>query len=127
MPRCSRSGFGPVICGAATDRRGTRWQLAAIPFGGYVKFLGDADASSVRAADTSGLSAKPKSRHTMAGAPLWARAATVAAGPIFNFILTFVVLGGSSTLHSASRSEEPTVGKLVPDPVRGRDHCRRVT
>jgi regulator of sigma E protease len=40
-------GFGPVLA-SRTDRRGTRWQVAAIPFGGYVKFLGDADAASVR-------------------------------------------------------------------------------
>ena len=70
-------GFGPVLF-SRTDKRGTRWQVAAIPFGGYVKFLGDADASSVRQGDVSGLSADER-RHTMAGAPLWARTATVAA------------------------------------------------
>ena len=30
-------------------------------------------------------------RHTMHGAPLWARAATVAAGPAFNFALSILV------------------------------------
>lgn len=83
-------GFGKVLA-SRTDRRGTKWQVAAIPFGGYVKFLGDADAASVRSADTPGLSAAER-RHTMAGAPLWARAATVAAGPFANFLLTFFVL-----------------------------------
>src|SRR6056297_4101363 len=39
-------GFGPVIW-SRTDRRGTRWQLAALPLGGYVKFLGDGNAASV--------------------------------------------------------------------------------
>ena len=29
-------GFGPVLL-AWSDRRGTRWQVAAIPFGGYVR------------------------------------------------------------------------------------------
>ena len=38
-------GFGPVLF-ARVDRRGTRWQIAALPFGGYVKFRGDADAAS---------------------------------------------------------------------------------
>ena len=38
-------GFGPVLW-SRTDKHGTRWQLAALPFGGYVKFLGDADAAS---------------------------------------------------------------------------------
>src|SRR5690606_29071320 len=80
-------GFGPVLL-SRVDKRGTRWQVAAIPFGGYVKFLGDADAASVRSEIPSGLSASER-RHTMAGAPLWARAATVVAGPMANFILTF--------------------------------------
>ena len=39
-------GMGPVIW-SRTDRRGTRWQLAALPIGGYVKFLGDANVASV--------------------------------------------------------------------------------
>src|SRR6267143_252929 len=39
-------GFGPELLGF-TDRHGTRWKLAAIPLGGYVKFLGDDNAASV--------------------------------------------------------------------------------
>ena len=102
-------GFGPVLF-SRTDRRGTRWQVAAIPFGGYVKFLGDADASSVRQGDVSGLSAAER-RHTMSGAPLWARAATVAAGPVFNFILTLALLSGLA-LVMGTPQEEPTVGTM---------------
>ena len=33
-------GFGPILF-SATDKKGTRWQLALIPMGGYVKFLDD--------------------------------------------------------------------------------------
>jgi regulator of sigma E protease len=107
-------GFGPVLY-SRTDKRGTRWQIAAIPFGGYVKFLGDADASSVRSGDVSGLSTEER-RHTMAGAPLWARSATVVAGPLFNFILTFVLLAGLALVMGVPR-EEPAVGKLRAFPV----------
>ena len=109
-------GFGPVLF-SRTDKRGTRWQVAAIPFGGYVKFLGDADGSSVRKADVSGLSAAER-RHTMAGAPLWARAATVVAGPFFNFILTFVLLSGLALAIGVPR-EEPTVGAMRAFPFEG--------
>jgi regulator of sigma E protease len=109
-------GFGPVLW-KRRDRRGTQWQLAAIPFGGYVKFMGDADATSVRPADVSGLSPSER-RHTMAGAPLWARAATVAAGPIANFILTFILLAGILLLLGVPR-EAPTVGSLRDMPVAG--------
>jgi regulator of sigma E protease len=109
-------GFGPVLF-SRTDKRGTRWQIAAIPFGGYVKFLGDADATSVQQADVSGLSASER-RHTMAGAPLWARAATVAAGPMFNFILTFALLVGLA-MASGIPSEEPSVGSVRAFPFEG--------
>lgn len=109
-------GFGPVLF-SRTDKRGTKWQVAAIPFGGYVKFLGDKDASSVRSSDVSGLSAEER-RHTMAGAPLWARAATVAAGPVFNFILTFVLLAGLSFAVGLP-TDEPTVGKIRAIPFEG--------
>jgi len=43
-------GFGPELFGW-TDRNGTRWKIAAIPLGGYVKFLGDNDASSATPSD----------------------------------------------------------------------------
>lgn len=109
-------GFGPVLF-SRTDKRGTRWQVAAIPFGGYVKFLGDADGSSVQKADLSGLSPAER-RHTMAGAPLWARAATVVAGPAFNFILTFVLLAGLALAIGVPR-EEPTVGAMRAFPFEG--------
>ena len=84
-------GFGPVLF-SRIDERGTQWQIAALPFGGYVKFLGDASAASDRADEEtmSRLSAEDR-RHTMHGAPLWARAATVAAGPVFNFVLSFLI------------------------------------
>lgn len=109
-------GFGPILF-SRTDKRGTRWQVAAIPFGGYVKFLGDADASSVRQVDVAGLSETEK-RHTMAGAPLWARAATVFAGPLANFILAFVLYAGLLLMTGVIR-EEPTVGKLHALPLAG--------
>lgn len=83
-------GFGPVLW-SRYDRHGTRWQIAALPFGGYVKFLGDADAASAKDSDAiSGMDATQK-RRTMHSAPLWARALTVAAGPVFNFMLSIVI------------------------------------
>ncbi len=46
-------GFGREIFGF-DDKHGTRWRFALIPLGGYVKFSGDADASS--APDNAGVS-----------------------------------------------------------------------
>lgn len=86
-------GFGPVLF-SRVDRRGTVWQVAALPLGGYVKFAGDADAASA-SRDGAALDDMDATalRRTMHGAPLWARSATVAAGPMFNFILSILVFG----------------------------------
>ena len=83
-------GFGPVII-SVKDKRGTKWQIAAFPLGGYVKFLGDKTVASNPASEIE-LYAEPSIiRKTMNGAPLWARFITVAAGPIFNFVFSGVI------------------------------------
>ena len=83
-------GFGPVLW-ARDDKRGTKWQIAAIPLGGYVRFKGDSNAASGKdGAAMEGLS-EDELRSTMHGAPLWARTATVAAGPVFNFVLSILI------------------------------------
>ncbi|MEO0905422.1 MAG: site-2 protease family protein [Pseudomonadota bacterium] len=105
-------GFGPVIY-SRVDKRGTKWQVAALPLGGYVKFLGDANAASVGA---DGTVAEVDMRRTMLGAPLWARTATVAAGPIFNFVLAITIFAGS--IMYQGRSAEPlTFGEMRPLPA----------
>ena len=107
-------GFGPVLA-SRRDSRGTRWQIAALPFGGYVKFLGDADAASGKDAEAlARMDAETRGR-TMHGAPLWARSATVAAGPVANFILSVLVFGGIFMV-SGLATESPVVGKLKPLP-----------
>jgi len=103
-------GFGPVLY-ARTDRHGTRWQVAALPFGGYVKFLGDANAASVGSTEVD----QRDKRRTMLGAPLWARVATVAAGPVFNFILSLLIFVGV-ILAQGKPTEPLTVAGLPPLP-----------
>ncbi|MGR3486146.1 MAG: RIP metalloprotease RseP [Paracoccaceae bacterium] len=98
-------GFGPVLA-KRTDRRGTQWQIAALPLGGYVRFKGDANAASVGADGRAG-------RDTMPGAPLWARAATVAAGPLFNFALALVVFVAAILVQGQAR--DPLTVAAVPD------------
>ncbi|MCB2115942.1 MAG: RIP metalloprotease RseP [Rhodobacteraceae bacterium] len=109
-------GFGPKLW-SRMDRHGTRWQVAAVPFGGYVKFLGDANAASAGAdSDTMSRLTAEERRHTMHGAPLWARAATVAAGPIFNFILSIAVFG-AMLFTTGVATEAPEIAALKPLPV----------
>jgi regulator of sigma E protease len=104
-------GFGPVIF-SRTDKHGTLWQVAALPLGGYVRFLGDANAASV---GSDGAVPIAENRRTMMGAPLWARTATVAAGPVFNFVLAIAIFTGS--IMYQGRSADPlTFGEMRPLP-----------
>ncbi|QUJ77576.1 RIP metalloprotease RseP [Sulfitobacter albidus] len=109
-------GFGPVLF-SRFDKHGTKWQVAALPFGGYVKFAGDANAASGK--DSGAMdeaSVDPvRLRATMHGAPLWARALTVAAGPVFNFVLSILVFAGIA-LSLGSVRDPLTVEAIKPMP-----------
>lgn len=99
-------GFGPEIVGF-NDRHGTRWRLAAIPLGGYVKFLGDENAASVP--DHAAVARMDPADRAGAfpTASVGRRAATVAAGPIANFILAIMIFAGVAFVE----------GRVVGDPV----------
>lgn len=111
-------GFGPVIY-SKTDKHGTAWQIAALPFGGFVKFRGDENAASAKDADAMvGLTAEER-RATMHGAPLWARTLTVLAGPVFNFVLSFLIF--AALLMARGVASDPiTIADLraLPGPVQ---------
>jgi regulator of sigma E protease len=103
-------GFGPELF-ARIDKRGTKWRVAALPLGGYVRFHGDANATS--APDSEALSHMPPAerRQTLAGQPLLSRAAIVAAGPIANFLLAIVIFTASFAI-SGQYTLTPRVGGL---------------
>ncbi|WP_026757849.1 RIP metalloprotease RseP [Sediminimonas qiaohouensis] len=108
-------GFGPVLW-SRMDKHGTRWQVALLPFGGYVKFLGDSDAASGKDGEVVASLSEEEQRHTMHGAPLWARTATVAAGPVFNFVLAVAIFTAIGLTRGVP-VEPLTVGSVHPMPV----------
>jgi regulator of sigma E protease len=83
-------GFGPELFGF-NDKHGTRWRCAAIPLGGYVKFLGDSNAASTPDFDAVAAMTPAEQAVSFINKPLSHRAAIVAAGPVANFILALVV------------------------------------
>ena len=110
-------GFGPVVY-SRVDKRGTVWQVAALPFGGYVKFMGDSNAASGKDGEVISQLSVAERRRTMHGAPLWARVLTVAAGPMFNFIsatLIFIFMVASSGVETTNA----IVGATKPTPFEG--------
>ncbi|MBZ9768935.1 MULTISPECIES: RIP metalloprotease RseP [unclassified Mesorhizobium] len=107
-------GFGPELFGFY-DRRGTRWKLCAIPLGGYVKFVGDMNATSSQPSTEEIESLTDAERevafHTQ---PIWKRAATVVAGPLFNFLLTIAVFAVLFSLYG-----RPVLEPMVAEVTAG--------
>ncbi len=109
-------GFGPVLW-SRMDKRGTRWQIALLPFGGYVKFMGDANAASAPDGEAVAEMSEADRRKTMLGAPLWARAATVAAGPVFNFALSILIFAAIAMSQGTVR-DPLSIGEVAALPVQ---------
>jgi regulator of sigma E protease len=103
-------GFGRELWGFV-DRHGTRWRLAAIPLGGYVKFLDDANAASMPTQPGDPADLAPGSFH---GKPVWQRALVVAAGPFANFLLAAVIYTCVNAAYGVSM-----VSARVDDVVAG--------
>ncbi|EGF90509.1 RIP metalloprotease RseP [Asticcacaulis biprosthecium C19] len=92
-------GFGKILL-RRKDKRGTEWCISALPLGGYVKFAGDENVTSMmpsaeeleasREAITQreGTAAVSEYFHFK---PLWQRFLVVLAGPVANFILAIAI------------------------------------
>ncbi len=91
-------GFGPEIVGF-NDRHGTRWKLAAIPLGGYVKFFGDENAASVPDTAAAATMTASQRRQSFIHKNVAQRSAVVAAGPIANFILAIAIFAAVFALY----------------------------
>ena len=99
-------GFGPELVGF-NDRNGTRWKVCAIPLGGYVKFMGDADAASTPDRDRLANMSEAEKAGSFEHKRVGQRAAVVAAGPIANFILAILIFAGTFYF----------VGRYITDPL----------
>ena len=107
-------GFGREIVGW-TDRRGTRWKVAWLPLGGYVKFAGDMNPAGQPDADWLALPAEER-RRTFQAKPVWQRAIVVAAGPVVNFVLAILILAGFALAYGDAQTPA-VVGQAMPGTV----------
>ncbi|MBV9158562.1 MAG: RIP metalloprotease RseP [Acidobacteriaceae bacterium] len=74
-------GFGPRLFGFS--RAGTDFRISAIPFGGYVRMLGEQPGDE-KAADPRSFQAKAR----------WQRAIVIIAGPFMNVMLALALVTG---------------------------------
>lgn len=83
-------GFGPELA-HFIDKKGTRWRLAALPLGGFVKFHGDLNAASAVDHEAASTMSADERSVSFFAQNVWKRAAIVVAGPVANFILAIVI------------------------------------
>jgi regulator of sigma E protease len=81
-------GFGAELAGW-TDSQGTRWKVAWLPLGGYVRFVGDMSPAS-NPADLERIPEHLRERAFQLR-PVWQRFLVVLAGPAANFLLAMLI------------------------------------
>ena len=105
-------GFGREIFGW-TDRRGTRWKVAWLPLGGYVRFAGDMNAASQPSPEWLALPPEERAR-TFQSKALWQRFLIVAAGPFTNLAFAVLVFAGFLLAYGQQRTP-PVIAGITPN------------
>jgi regulator of sigma E protease len=105
-------GMGRELFGW-TDRRGTRWKVAALPLGGYVKFQGDMGPASEP--DPAWLALPPEERaKTLQGKPVWQRFIVVVAGPFTNFAVAILIFAAFFGAYGVPRTPA-VIAQVLPE------------
>lgn len=108
---CFSLGFGKKII-SIKDKRQTEFILSMIPLGGYVKMLDEHEGP----VDTKDLN-RAYNRQS-----LLKRFAVIAAGPLMNFILAFVLYWVFFMVGFTSIS--PVIGKVTPHSIAEQAHLK---
>lgn len=106
-------GFGPEIA-HYTDRSGTRWRIAALPLGGYVRFFGDRNAASAPDHQEIEQMSEADRRVSFTHKSLAQRSAVIAAGPITNFLFTILIFTLLFSFYGRTLVS-PQIGTVMPD------------
>lgn len=100
-------GFGPAIAAYRSKRSGTKFQLAPIPFGGFVEIKGMNILEEV----------DPDDPTVYPNRPVWQRFLTIFAGPATNYlfaiVLAFVLFAGAGMQKRTPAHEVDSVGDDV--------------
>ncbi len=109
-------GFGPELL-AFVDRKQTRWRIAALPLGGYVKFHGDANGASVP--DAAAIAAMSPAERAVSffTQAVWKRARSsfsLARSPISSSPSSFSAVSFSSTGAASRRLESHPSSRAKP-------------
>ncbi|OIQ51303.1 Metalloprotease MmpA [Pseudodesulfovibrio hydrargyri] len=95
-------GFGPKLVGFTSGK--TDYKISLIPLGGYVALAGEQGEEETDFADDKLFSHRPA----------WQRLCVVAAGPLFNFLLAFLIYW-FLVMAQGQAVILPLVGGVLPD------------
>ena len=95
-------GFGRPLW-QRVDRHGTEFVIAALPLGGYVKMLDETEAPVP----------DDQQAHAFNRKPVWARMLVVAAGPLANLLLAWLLYWAMFMV--GIYGQRPVVGQALPD------------
>lgn len=97
-------GFGPILLGRQIGE--TFYQIAAVPLGGFVRFLGDDPREEETLSLENRVGSWPESAR-------WKRALVVFAGPMMSLVFPVICYFFVGLLQDELRA--PTVGQVIPD------------
>ncbi len=83
-------GFGKELWGF-NDRSGTRWKVCAVPLGGYVKMLGDADVASATESEEVKKLSEDDLKRTFTAQPPSKKLVITLAGPLANYLFAIAI------------------------------------
>src|SRR4029077_20652160 len=99
-------GFGPGLLKRTSKKTGTTFQLAPIPFGGFVEIRGMNIAEDV----------DPDDHQAYPNRPVWQRFLTIFAGPATNYLSAIVLAFGLYTCHGMDSTQRYyAVEDVLPD------------
>ncbi len=98
-------GFGPGLLKRTSKKTGTTFQLAPIPFGGFVEIRGMNIAEDV----------DPDDKYAYPNRPVWQRFLTIFAGPATNYLSAIVLAFALYALHGIDVPHWYGVGEVMKD------------
>ena len=105
-------GMGKELCGW-TDKRGVRWKISILPFGGYVKMYGDDDISSGQAdKDLLNKMSEDDKKVSFYFQNVYKKFLIVFFGPLFNLIFAVLLLT-AVIKHNGIDNSKPIIGRVL--------------
>ena len=89
-------GFGPRLIGRTVGE--TEYLISALPLGGYVKLFGEEPDKDEEAGKGEAPLPPEDRARSFAHQPVWKRIMIVAAGPVFNMLLAYLIFSGSLSI-----------------------------